>query len=85
MAQIYNPIFTAATIDSKRITFVAWCTNSREYVKAFDMDSYESAKAYAGGGGYNRRGVAASKALKELTGVDRDENFFDKLSWRVIF
>lgn len=82
MAQIYDPIFTTANIDGKTITFVAWCTNAREYVKVFDMDSYKDAKAWAGGWGYNRRGVAASKALKELANIDRDENFFDKLSWR---
>lgn len=84
MAQIYDPILTTANIDGKSITFVAWCTNSREYVKAFDMGSYKEAKAWAGGWGYNRRGVAASKALKELANIDRDENFFDKLSWRRI-
>ena len=85
MAQVYDPRFTTTNIDGKRITFVAWCTNSRVYVKAFDMDSYKDAKAYAGGWGYDRRGVAASKALKELSNIDKDQNFFDKLSWRVIF
>ncbi|QHJ76458.1 MAG: hypothetical protein [Bacteriophage sp.] len=84
MAKVYDVTFTRATIDGTEFVFVDWCTDSREYVKAFNMQTYQDAKGWAGGGGYNRRGVAASEALQKLAGIHRDQNFFNTLSWRMV-
>ena len=80
MKRIASVDFAQTTIDGIPYTLYSYYTGARGYVKIFNMQTLDSKAAFAGGFGYDKRGAAASKAFKKF-GIEKDENFTDKLRW----
>lgn len=72
--------FAQTTINNVPYTIYFYYTGARGYAKIFNMQTLDSKTAFAGGFGYDKRGAAASKAFKKF-GIEKDENFTDKLRW----
>lgn len=85
MTNTIKTCIATATIFDKVYTFIATGSFMSFRVKAFSVESNDVATVTDFSWGFNRRGVAAMKAFKDLTGIDQDADFFDNLTWHPIY